>query len=571
MPKPASGGRRRPPNIRRVPNSLRTALAPRSRSGGSGPSEAGSSRQLLARLVDAPHLAAVVPHLAPETLHQLIRHWGLDACGELVANATPEQLASVFDLDLWGQGQPGRDDRLDAARFGEWLEALADIDSTVAARVLAAMDETLAIAGLSRFVRVFDPATMAPVAFGDDEPIDLEAPERGPECEVGGYLVRANGTEAWDAIVALLVALDADHRVYFHSVMRGCRRLSNSTPEADGLDDLFMEPEQLMHDVALDREDRRSRQGYSTPADARAFLLMARQRRHQVDRVPALNPVAAAYFRAVDETVPSADDGAAGLSNHPTAAPPPSPDIAEALNAVAGMRAKAGLVPQRPRALLEDPHARQHGLARIRALMEHHRQEDEAAFHTRGRELAFLANTLVAGCSIQSRPFTPLEASDAATSICNLGLEQWPRDRPGDWLETNLVSAFELGWAVLYEDVCVFVTERLLDTLAGLQCADPETDDGLRTLRVELMRQREAGTPWRAREALEVIAMLDMPAWACLLGLMDECPVIPAMLTATLEGRTGAVSATAFEFISTSSQIRSVQAFMTLLPDTLRR
>lgn len=30
--------------------------------------------------------------------------------------------------------------------------------------------------------------------------------------------------------------------------------------------------------------------------------------------------------------------------------------------------------------------------------------------------------------------------------------------------------------------------------------------------------------------------MLDTPAWAGLLGVLDECPVLPAALRATLEG-----------------------------------
>ena len=65
-----------------------------------------------------------------------------------------------------------------------------------------------------------------------------------------------------------------------------------------------MEPEQLLHDVAVEREHRRSQLGYSTPADARAFLQMARADRprdagwHDVG-----NPIAAAYFRAVDDAV----------------------------------------------------------------------------------------------------------------------------------------------------------------------------------------------------------------------------------------------------------------------------
>ena len=263
----------------------------------------------LARPVDVSHLARVVPHLAPETLHQLIRHRGLDACAEIVASATPTQLASVFDLDLWRSAQPGHDERFDAERFGEWLELLVDAGGTVAARTVAAMDEHLVVAGLSRYVRVFDPAAIATTLDGEPPDIDVTS-HRGPECEVGGYLVRGITADAWDAIVALLLALDADHHDRFHAVMRGCRRLSNSTPEVDGLDDLLMEPEQLLHDLAVDREHRRSRQGYSTPADARAFLLMARRRRRPSRGEPSVNPLVAAYFRAASDTVASGDDAA---------------------------------------------------------------------------------------------------------------------------------------------------------------------------------------------------------------------------------------------------------------------
>ncbi len=44
----------------------------------------------------------------------------------------------------------------------------------------------------------------------------------------------------------------------------------------------------------------------------------------------------------------------------------------------------------------------------------------------RTQELAYLANAIVAGCSLQARPFTAQEASDAAVATCNLGLENWP-------------------------------------------------------------------------------------------------------------------------------------------------
>jgi hypothetical protein len=85
-----------------------------------------------------------------------------------------------------------------------------------------------------------------------------------------------------------------------------------------------------------------------------------------------------------------------------------------------------------------------------------------------------------------------------------------------------------------------------------------------------MARQLRAGAPWRAREALDVIASLDMPAWAALLGLIDECPVIHAGIAASRDSRTRAVSASAFEFISENSQIASVREFLQALPKILR-
>ena len=136
------------------------------------PRDGGSAENRLARLLDTPFLARVVPHLPPETLHQLIRHRGLEACGELVTSATPAQLTSLLDLDLWRPARPGRDGQFDVDRFGEWLEMLVDTGDSVAARTVAALDTNVVVAGLSRYVRVFDPGIFEPIAQSDDEPID---------------------------------------------------------------------------------------------------------------------------------------------------------------------------------------------------------------------------------------------------------------------------------------------------------------------------------------------------------------------------------------------------------------
>jgi len=560
------------------------------------PRDGGSVDDRLARLLDTPLLARVVPHLAPETLHQLIRHCGLDACGELVTSATPAQLTSLLDLDLWRHAQPGRpgsDEQFDVDRFGEWLEVLVDTGDSVAARTVAALDPQLVIVGLSRYVRVFDPGTFEPTESTDDEPMDRhdkmnrETSGNVPECEVGGYLVRARRTDAWDAVVTLLLTLETEQNHYFHAVMQGCRRLSNSTPEVDGMDDLLLAPEQQLHDVAIDRERRRSQQGYATPADARAFLQMARQPRAPMGPLE-INPIATAYFRAVDEEADTTPEGTS--AGGPERAPD---DLPTSIDAVIELLAEAGVMAERPRALLEaadeDPRAAR--LTLLRRLMEFVLHHDETAYLARSRELAFLANTLLAGSSVQSRPFTPQEASDAAACICNLGLECWPAVRPGATsqaassprqldtaappntflVDHDLVTAFEAGWSVLYRDVSLFVADQLMSMVADLDCVDADIRRGLHALRRTLVKQREAGTPWLAQDATDVLAMLDMTAWVSVRGLLDECPILPAALTAVLERRTTSVSQTAFEFISTAAQIGDIRLFMRALPGVLAR
>jgi hypothetical protein len=138
-------------------------------------------------------------------------------------------------------------------------------------------------------------------------------------------------------------------------------------------------------------------------------------------------------------------------------------------------------------------------------------------------------------------------------------------------IDHDLVTAFEAGWSVLHQDVSLFVAQQLISTLADLHPVDRDTRRGLVALRRTLVEQRKAGTPWRARDAADVLATLDATAWVSVLGLLDECPVMAAALTAILEGRTTAVSPTEFAFISTAAQIDDVRVFMGKLPDVLSR
>jgi hypothetical protein len=550
----------------------------------------GSRKRLLDRILDTPHLARVVPQLQPQVLHRIIQRCGLEDCGEIVALATPDQLARVFDLDLWRPARPGLDEQFDADRFGLWLEVMMESGAAVAARKLAEVDVDLATAAFAQHVRIFDRAAVSPAdpMDGDEIPA-VGTPTDQLSCDVGGYLVVGRRTDSWDAVVAVLSALDTEHHAYFRRVMRGCRDLSNSGFEVDGLDDLFTHKEQVMFDLAFNREQRREQHGYVTPAQARAFLQMSRQPPLGHDITSPGNPVARAYFRAIEST--EAADGNSGSHRLPAAsdAANAAEDSAEAVAAIVDVLLDAGILPQQPRGLLEGPQGRAPRLARIQAHMQLAADRDHAAFSMRSQELGFLANTIMAGCSIQARPFTEQEASDAAVATCNLGLENWR----AHWLSANtrrgssvveagvplpddflvaqdLVGVFQVGWTVLHDEVCMDTAERLIGLLTRLQCGDRETQAGLTALRIEMTRHWQAGTPWLARNALDVMTILDMPAWATLLGLIDECPVIHAAMSVSQGSRTREISATAFEFISENSQIASVHEFMRLLPETLR-
>ena len=322
--------------------------------------------RLLERILDTPHLARVVPRLPPEVLHRVIETCGLEDCGEFVALATSGQLAGVFDLDLWRADEPGRDERFDADRFGVWLDVLVESGAEVAARKLAEIDVDLVIAALAEHVAVVDCAA------------GIRARNDLPACEIGGYRVVATRTGSWDAIVAVLLALDAEHPDYFHQVMRGCRGLSNSAPEVDGLDDLLGAREQVTFDVSLDRERRREQQGYAAPAQARAFLQMSRQLRLEHGTSPPTSPVTIAYFRALEWTDPAHEENAPRrLPDVPGAAATPTDGGLDAVAAVVDLLVDAGVLPHAPRALLDGPASQAPPrLAHMQAHMQRARDRD---------------------------------------------------------------------------------------------------------------------------------------------------------------------------------------------------
>ena len=173
--------------------------------------EARTPRHLLARLLEAPDLAQVVQSLEPRTLHQLIRTCGLEDCAEVVAQATAEQLMHVFDHDLWRSETAGQEDQFDADRFGVWLEVLVEAGAAIAAQKLIEMDLDFLTAAISQHMFALGPASTISGRDVDDWGADLE---------IGGYRIIARRPESWDALLAVMVSLDADHPDFFQGLMK---------------------------------------------------------------------------------------------------------------------------------------------------------------------------------------------------------------------------------------------------------------------------------------------------------------------------------------------------------------
>ena len=118
----------------------------------------------------------------------------------------------------------------------------------------------------------------------------------------------------------------------------------------------------------------------------------------------------------------------------------------------------------------------------------------------------------------------------------------------------------------------MFAAERLLDALDNVRTSDLDLQLGLHVLRHDLHKAWREGTPWRVRDRLDVLATLDLPAWAAAdVALFDECPVMLANVVASGDRRPHRVDPSEFQFIAEPGHVAAVHAFLLSLPEQLTR
>jgi hypothetical protein len=537
------------------------------------PSRKVAPRALLTRILDEPNLVAAVQALPAPALGKLIDHVGLEDAGEIVALATTLQLKRIFDDDLWRSERPGKDETFDANRFALWLEVMLEAGEAFAAEKLAELPEDLVTLALHKHVLVINIEELA-LAMADRMSDDDELTEKALESclceELDEYRIISRNHEGWDAILTVLLALDRDHHDFLGRVLQHCCHMAaDFIEENGGLYQVLTSDEMLESDVGAEREERRAEEGFIAPSSAASFLALART----TDLADILateerDPVTHAYFRSL--RAPSHPSAA-----HDGAQMRVGTDAAKAASLVEILRDADVLPASGPSLLLQGaPHADEASAQESGVFTQAMRRLGAHAVDLHGRrmqELAYLANVLAAGSSIEGRTLRPFEAAHLAVATCNLGMEHLLQDEPGQNPTASLLQRksadklFRIGWRLLGQDVVLAAARAFENALIreARTTSNRERakalEQGTRALRAAIA----AGKPWTSlRKLAELEGEVDATTLTTLVALLDECP--------SLRGRLAPVSEDAptkqeARFIATCEQLRSVQTFLAKL------
>jgi hypothetical protein len=268
---------------------------------------------------------------------------------------------------------------------------------------------------------------------------------------------------------------------------------------------------QSLHDVTLDRDDRREGRGFSTAADARAFLALARQGAVASAPEPDRRRVDPAGRCRTVEDAPEAMEALRSCRG----------GSARAVNgtgaAASGSVRRRSPVCWRVRASSRSIRAPCSGRADhpIRAVSTRSWNTCRSTTRcllVRGQELAFVANALVAGCRLQSRSFTPRASLGSGRGHLQPpppGLLRQPAPPASTtWSRHDLIGIFETDGPRSIARSSLFVGEGLLAALRGVQTGESETLAGLQELQQSLETHLTAG-----RRGSRVTLSRSWPCW----------------------------------------------------------
>jgi hypothetical protein len=435
----------------------------------------GSSNQLLHHVLEEPTLVAAVRELPAPALVRLIHHVGLEDAGELIALTTAQQLSQVFDAELWQSAEPGSDETFRPERFALFLHLLYEAgESFVVQRLLALPRELLTLA-VHKLLLVVDIDALT-VRFNSsgryfDDGMDrvASAIDNALFEEWEEFRLIARDANAFDDLWNALLALDCEDHELVRYVIERCCDMDGELIEESGLYAVLNEEELLENDIASERSERRAAAGFVAPADARAFLELAR--RETIDEsADGRDPIARAYFRELAAEPAQPERAARVLPAKTSGAPADVGRLlavlrdANVLDDGPAVAAPARLAEGRPAARRRKAAARadvvatdaaepaQRRLTLMAAALLALRERDAALHAQRTEEVGFLANVLMAGSQHDGRAYRAVEAIEAALAACSVGIElECARRGEGAAKRRKAAPSVELAASVVSE------------------------------------------------------------------------------------------------------------------------
>ncbi|MBN2530082.1 MAG: hypothetical protein JXR76_27070 [Deltaproteobacteria bacterium] len=402
-------------------------------------------RQLLNEMLNLPRLVQRVQALPVPYFHDIIQKIGLEDCGELVAMATPSQLESLFDADLWKNAAPGEKEQFDSNRFVTWLEILLEAGEDIAQEKVSEMDEELLMFALSSqlFVlsseelnRFFEP--------GDDEAHQVDTLlESCLYEELFEYQIISRNPETWDTLLTILVDMDKSNHEMLCRILNSLAQLGSQEAEDEGLYSVLSEIESMGESVEDKRDSRRGKQGYVSSLDARSFLGLAN--RMSVEEL--LNPdsrdaITLAYFRTYRHPDNEQNSESSELIS----------EVLELLNDSSNDKTPSASVAGHLWGDVAD------NQTMLLLALQKLQLVSASLYQRRMSELMYLGNLVAAGCSLQNKQMRNVDASSAVTATCALGLEfaltqqgkSFAMDAIKDAIQDiSMEKLFLLGWKQL--------------------------------------------------------------------------------------------------------------------------
>jgi hypothetical protein len=235
----------------------------------------------------------------------------------------------------------------------------------------------------------------------------------------------ARDRDAWEDVWGALVSLDREHHDRLRAILAECCAMSTEYISGQGgLFQVLTAEEMLDGDVAAARDDRRVAEGFISPADARAFLALARRGAGGGGR----DPITRAYFRGLQdakhepkETPKTTPRTAAPRSRGTELATDADVRDLGTLLREAEVIAPAAV---QPLAVLTDgASAKPHLVAPLfEGAMSDLRDSDPGLFSARVRELGYLVNVWIAAGAHEGRPPRPVEALEMVLKTCEAGM-----------------------------------------------------------------------------------------------------------------------------------------------------